>query len=94
MSDTDEPAGTEGTADGETPSIVIIPEDIAALSFEEARDELTAIVARMESGGVPLEDALSLWERGEALAAHCQRWLDAAAPPEDSADDLIDEEID
>jgi exodeoxyribonuclease VII small subunit len=66
-----DPADTE-------PTVVIIPEDIAALGFEEARDELTSIVARLESGGVDLEDALGLWERGEALAAHCQRWLDAA----------------
>lgn len=53
--------------------------DIAALGYEEARDELVQIVARLEAGGAPLEDALALWQRGEALAAHCQRWLDAAA---------------
>ncbi|ETJ45001.1 Exodeoxyribonuclease 7 small subunit, partial [human gut metagenome] len=29
-------------------------------------------------GQVPLEAALSLWERGEALAARCQAWLDEA----------------
>ncbi len=81
----------EVNMDDDTPSIVIIPEDIAALGFEEARDELTVIVAKLESGGVPLEDALTLWERGEALAAHCQRWLDAATP-EDELDDEATEE--
>jgi exodeoxyribonuclease VII small subunit len=75
----------------EAPSIVIIPEDIAVLGFEEARDELTAIVAKLESGGVPLEDALTLWERGEALAAHCQRWLDAATPEDELDDETMEE---
>ena len=27
---------------------------------------------------MPIEDALALWERGEALAARCQSWLDEA----------------
>lgn len=75
----------------EGPTVVVIPEDIAVMGFEQARDELTAIVAKLESGGVPLEDALTLWERGEALAAHCQRWLDAATPVDDSDDELDDE---
>jgi exodeoxyribonuclease VII small subunit len=53
-------------------------EGLAALSYEEARDELTAIVARLEGGQVPLEESMALWRRGEALAAHCSTWLDAA----------------
>ncbi len=86
MTDADD---TAADAPDDGPTIVIIPEDIAAMGFEQARDELTAIVAKMESGAVPLEDALSLWERGEALAAHCQRWLDAATPVDpDELDDL------
>lgn len=76
------------------PTVVVIPEDIAAMGFEQARDELTAIVARLESGGAPLEDALTLWERGEALAAHCQRWLDAATPADESDDEVADESDD
>jgi exodeoxyribonuclease VII small subunit len=55
-----------------------IPEDIATLPYEAARDELTSIVARLESGQVGLEDSMALWERGEALARHCDGWLDAA----------------
>lgn len=89
MTDADDSSG--GAAD-EGPTIVIIPDDIAVMGFEQARDELTAIVAQMESGAVPLEDALALWERGEALAAHCQRWLDAAAPAD--ADGEADAEED
>ena len=45
------------------------------LSFEQARDELADVVARLEAGGTTLEDSLALWERGEALAALCQGWL-------------------
>lgn len=56
-----------------------IPEDVAALSYEEARDELVAIVARLEGGNATLDESLGLWERGEALAARCQELLDGAA---------------
>lgn len=55
------------------------PDDaLAALSYEQARDELIAVVARLEAGGATLEESLTLWERGEALAARCQQWLDGA----------------
>ena len=49
-----------------------------AISYEEARDELGAVVSALESGGHSLEESLALWERGEALAAICQQWLDSA----------------
>lgn len=52
--------------------------DIADLRYEDAREELIAIVAKLEAGQAPLEDSMQLWRRGEALAAHCQRWLDGA----------------
>ena len=55
-----------------------VPADIAQLSYEQARDELVAIVARLESGQAPLEESMTLWERGEALATHCTAWLDDA----------------
>ena len=48
------------------------------LSYEDARDELIAIVARLEAGSATLDDSLALWERGEALAARCQALLDGA----------------
>jgi exodeoxyribonuclease VII small subunit len=48
------------------------------LSYEQARDELIVIVQRLESGDLPLEQSLALWERGEKLAAICQAWLDGA----------------
>ena len=51
---------------------------IADLSYEDARDELVQIVARIEGGGASLEESMKLWERGESLAAHCQAKLDQA----------------
>ena len=45
---------------------------MAELSYEAARDELTKVVATLESGGLGLEESLKLWERGEELAAICQ----------------------
>lgn len=48
-------------------------------SYEAARAELREIVAQLEAGGQSLEDSLALWERGEALADVCQRWLDDAS---------------
>lgn len=50
----------------------------APLSYEAARDELVEVVRRLEAGGATLEESLALWERGEALAATCQAWLDGA----------------
>ena len=47
-------------------------------SYEQARAELEDVVRRLEAGGVPLEDSLALWERGEELARVCQSWLDGA----------------
>jgi exodeoxyribonuclease VII small subunit len=48
------------------------------LSYEEARGQLSEIVRQLESGGASLNDSMKLWERGEELAAICQRWLDGA----------------
>jgi exodeoxyribonuclease VII small subunit len=63
---------------------------VEALTYEQARDELAAVVAGLEAGGLTLEESLALWERGETLATHCQAWLDAArvrvdAPESDDA---------
>jgi exodeoxyribonuclease VII small subunit len=52
--------------------------DASELSYEQARDELADVVARLEAGGTTLEEALGLWERGEVLATVCQQWLDGA----------------
>ena len=57
----------------------------AELSYEQARAELATVVEKLESGGITLEESLALWERGEQLAATCQKWLDGARARLDSA---------
>ena len=56
----------EGSQPAETPS------------YEQARDELADVVRTLEAGGTTLEESLALWERGEHLAAVCERWLEGA----------------
>jgi exodeoxyribonuclease VII small subunit len=48
------------------------------LTFEEAEAELRRIVERLESGDVAIDEAIALWERGEALYVICRERLDAA----------------
>ena len=60
-------------------------EEISTLGYEQARDELVGTVQRLEAGGLALEESLELWERGEALAAHCQGKLDGARARLDAA---------
>ncbi len=59
-------AGTSGAGKSERPA------------YEQARDELTELVKRLEAGGLTLEQSLQLWERGEQLAAICEDWLEGA----------------
>ena len=44
-------------------------------SFEAAVSELEVIVQEMESGNLPLEDALARYQRGVGLLRHCQTTL-------------------
>lgn len=53
-------------------------EEIAKLSFEEALKELEELKVKMETGNVPLDDALKLFERGNALKKHCEGILSKA----------------
>ncbi len=50
-------------------------DDIAALSFEKALEELESIVKRLEDGRVPLEESVAIYERGEALKRRCEDLL-------------------
>ena len=51
---------------------------VAELSFEAALAELEKVVARLESGEVPLEESIALYARGAELKAHCEDKLKAA----------------
>ena len=52
--------------------------DIKSMTFEIALSELEQIVARLEHGDVPLEESINIYERGEALRAHCDKLLKEA----------------
>ena len=52
--------------------------EIDAMTFEDALRALEEVVRGLESGEVPLDATISLYERGEQLRAHCQARLDAA----------------
>ena len=52
--------------------------DIRAMSFETALKELEQIVTRLERGDVELEQSIDIYERGEALRAHCDQLLKRA----------------
>lgn len=49
--------------------------DIKTMSFEDALKELESIVDRLEKGDVELEASIAIYERGEALRAHCDGLL-------------------
>lgn len=53
-------------------------DDISAMSFEAAMAELERIVAALEKGDVELEASIAIYERGEALRAHCDALLKKA----------------
>lgn len=55
-----------------------VQKEIEKLSFEEALAQLEKIVASLESGDVELEKSIDLYERGNALKAHCEARLKAA----------------
>lgn len=52
--------------------------DVSTLPFEKALAELEQIVSKLERGDVPLEESITIYERGEALKAHCEALLKAA----------------
>ncbi len=51
---------------------------IAAMPFDKALAELQQVVGRLETGGLPLEGSIELYERGVALHEHCARLLSGA----------------
>jgi exodeoxyribonuclease VII small subunit len=53
-------------------------DEVAAMSFEQALDELNKVVLRIEDGRVPLQDSIDQYERGMALIRHCRTILQAA----------------
>ena len=54
-------------------------EAVNELTFEQALKELEEIIQQLEAGQLALDEALALFERGQALAARCGALLDNAA---------------
>jgi exodeoxyribonuclease VII small subunit len=52
--------------------------DVEAMTYEQARDELTKVLNQLEAGSVTLDQSMALWERGEILAQKCEQWLAGA----------------
>ncbi len=53
-------------------------QEIQNLTFEAALQELQNIAAQLEKGDSPLQQAISLYERGEKLQKHCEKLLKEA----------------
>ena len=53
-------------------------DDILALSFEDALGALEKVVTDLESGNIPLDKSIALYERGAKLRQHCEAKLAAA----------------
>ena len=49
--------------------------DIKKLTFEKALAKLEQIVQKLERGDVPLEESVTIYERGEALKRRCEELL-------------------
>ena len=62
-------------------------DEIASLSYEAAYEQLEALVAKLESGDLSLEDSVALYERGQRLSAHCQALLERAELKTRTVDD-------
>lgn len=73
------------TQQAKTDSTAAANADVAALSYEQAREQLMGVVNQLEAGSSSLEDSLALWERGEALAKRCEEWLQGAKARLDAA---------
>lgn len=52
--------------------------DVAEMSFEDALRELEQVVGQLERGEVPLDQSITLYERGAALKARCEAKLKEA----------------
>ena len=68
------------------------PIPVEDMTYEQAFSELESIVNDLETDERPLEQALALFERGQALARHCAQMLEEAElkVQELSGEDLID----
>ena len=55
-----------------------MPEELPTASFEGSLDELEKVVKELESGDLPLERSLALFEKGMTLSEQCRKQLEDA----------------
>lgn len=70
--------------------------EIAELSYEQARQALSDVVVKLETGGATLEESLELWALSEKLADRCEEVLDAVSDQLaelDEDDEVEDDEV-
>jgi exodeoxyribonuclease VII small subunit len=74
------------------PYDLLASKPVEELTYEQALGELEAVVASLENDERPLEEALRLYERGQALARYCAEMLDKAELKiqQISGEDLVD----
>ena len=53
-------------------------DEITNLSYEQAKHQLDEVVAQLEDRDLPLDDMVTLWEKGEQLATVCEERLAGA----------------
>lgn len=89
---------SQSKSKGEEPAI---PDDIAALSFEAALQELKDVVQRLEKGEADLEESIDIYSRGTNLKRHCETKLrsarervDKLIPSEDGTNVVASEPLD
>ena len=65
---------------------------VEKMSFEQALKDLEAIVAELENETIDLDQSIHLYERGQALARHCNQLLEKAELKvrQLSGDELVD----
>ena len=57
---------------------MVLQKDVQKLSYEQAFQELQNIINLLDEGQQPLEETLKIFERGQALAHHCEQLLSQA----------------
>ena len=74
--------------------------DIKDLNFESAFAELGTLVQQLETGNLPLDEAMAIFERGMTLVSHCNDKLDSAelkvrqiAPADEAYDESVMEDF-
>lgn len=84
----DAPTESDSNPEDEGEEVPEVPDDVEEMAFEDAVEELEAIVTELEDGDLPLEDAMERFERGLGLVEACRSKLEQA---ELKVEELLDD---